>query len=258
MLARCELAIDRYRTGVRVRCPKCGEAVGGGDIDLPAGRALCRPCGELFGLPDVDGDDDDPPAPVRVRSEPTREPPLPTDLRWRELDDGGGRRFEIRPSRLTALPLLGFAVIWNAFMVNWYRLAFSGPSGEMGGIAMWFPLGHVAAGIVVTWMGLTRLLNHHFIRLDRDSLHVGTRPLPGRSHREPTSNIDRFEAGEAHRWASKDAGARYAEAPVVMITHDHRSVVLRLPLGSTDEAAFVASRLNAALALVQRRTAYRG
>ncbi|MGH7330741.1 MAG: hypothetical protein ACREJX_20520, partial [Polyangiaceae bacterium] len=67
-----------------------------------------------------------------------------------------------------------FALVWDAFVVSWYGLAFTkgGPP-----IMFVFPLVHVAVGVAVTYSALSRLLNSTTVTVDANELRCTTSPV---------------------------------------------------------------------------------
>jgi hypothetical protein len=232
---------------MQITCPRCARPIPGDDIDLALGRALCRPCGELFPLPAV-GDGPLAHATASPLSRPLDRPHRPADLRWSERIEGKRAQFSLTPPRLAALPLLGFALLWNAFLVFWYTNAFTRPGAPS--VLFWFPLLHVCAGAFVTWLALTRLLNSSRFTLDPDSFTLESGPVPQRGAREPASNVERFEVTSRISRGSTSWTLR-------MLTRDGRAVRLWLPISGEEHSRFVAERLNAALQAVREPAGYR-
>ena len=228
-----------YETRVKITCPGCGRFVPGDAIDLLGARAVCRPCGEVIALP-----------PAEYALDPViAELRRPADLAWSERIEDRKASLAVRPSRWRALPVLGFAAVWDAFIVVFYASLLGHPGTPLFALA--FPLIHAAAGVYITWRGLVLLLNRSRFALDAQEVTLRHAPVPVRGLRVPTPNVDGFDAiattGKRGvmtwglRVLLRDGSAR--KVPLTITTHEHVS--------------FVAARLNAALARVREPRGYR-
>jgi|SRR5579871_684436 len=180
----------------------------------------------------------------------------PDDLRLDESTAGGGHLLVLPPRRAQAVPLVGFALVWNAFLVVWYMIAV-GAGGGPGGIALWFPILHVGVGLFVAWQALIKLFNRTRIRLDRDRFTVEIGPVPqGGNLAEATVGLLRFEPGQGQPRASTNR--RQAPAwNVFALTEDGRRLELRLELPTDAHASYLAGRLNRVLDEVRAPSGYR-
>lgn len=247
---------------MRVVCPSCGNPVPGADIDVSSGRAVCRPCGEVILLEPSQALVPAAPSALALTDEAAARALVtpafkPADLKLTEEHDGRRWLFTLQPSRASAVPLLAFAGVWNAFLVFWYAMALGPAQGGPGNIMLWFPLLHVAAGAFITYQGLVRLLNSTRVRLDEHELTVRQGPIPGRSALESASNVLRFETGVRASQIGRRGDAQQSWV-VKMLTKDGRQVDLPLALANADHAAHVAHRLNAALDANRAPVGYRG
>lgn len=82
-----------------------------------------------------------------------------------------------RARRARALPTLGFALVWNGFLVVWYLLASRVRGGSFG-ILFWFPVLHVAAGLGMIASVVRDLFGTIAIEIGVDRLVLFARPLP--------------------------------------------------------------------------------
>ena len=223
---------------MQVICPRCGQVATGSAIDLANNRAICRPCGELFTLPTAS-------AGALAVAEAHR----PADLQWSEQMEGRVSRMQLSPPRGAAIPILGFAAVWDVFLLNWYHLAFSGKNTPW--LMFVFPMLHVGAGVFITWWGLVKALNSSRFTIDGESFELRNGPIPERGARESTRNIDRFDVQE-------NRGNRSSSWTLRMLTADGRAVSVSLPIDAQPHLMYVAARLNAALASVREPQTYRG
>jgi hypothetical protein len=229
---------------MKIHCAHCKQQIPGADIDIAAGRAVCRPCGEVVELAALG----DAVAPSDLHR--------PTNLKWSERRELAAWHFEVTPNRLLAIGLAAFATIWCGFIFVWYAGAFRHGAGP-GSIVLWFPLLHVAIGVTLVYRALCGLVNVVRLDLDEQRFRCAQRPIwVPRSVAEPTENIERFEACQRGRMLQTSPGK--VEETVRMLTRDGRAVMLNFALGTVEHARFVAARLNYALEKLREPKTYRG
>lgn len=227
---------------VVVVCPSCGNGVPApGDARV----TRCGRCRAVVPVPassagSVSSDRDDP----RV------------DERW----ESGAFRVRLSPQRWGAAPLVFFAVVWNLFLFGWYRVALLAP-GPFG-VALWFPVLHVAVGLWVVYEALSVLFNHTYVLLTRHGLDAGHAPLPrlGDVHR-PTNGLDGFDAAPRERAFGASFGLD-AFSPMRWTVAARRSdgghQPLPLSLPTERAARRLAARLDEALHTLRTPSGYRG
>lgn len=161
----------------------------------------------------------------------------PADLAWSEEASGGATVIVLRPSRLRAIPILAFAVFWDAFLVFWYGIAFSADDTPL--MMVLFPLFHVAAGAFITYQGLVGLFNVARIRVDSSTLTFERGPIPqGRRIELPSLSIEGFDVSEQR---GRKGGITYKlEARV----SSGVAVSLPLPVHDPMHARYAADRLS--------------
>jgi hypothetical protein len=170
----------------------------------------------------------------------------PKDLDWTERVTGRESTFVLTPSRLSAVPILVFASLWDSFFVMlWMGLA----RAHAPRVAFTFPIAHAVVGVVVTWIALGRCLNVWRIALGPAELVVGSSPIPKRGRHVPTTGIDHFDVHDPVGWPRKPRCVR------AVMNDGSPAVDLGLMLDGLDEVSFVAARLNRALATVRSVTA---
>lgn len=228
---------------MRVVCSKCQQPVAGADIDLAANRALCRPCGELFAIPGGSAI-----APAQVSALANVDAThVPVDLKWTERIAPKYALFTLAPSRMLAVPILVFALVWDSFIITFYTAMAHGKGPT---IAFLFPLIHVGVGIFVTWFGLTRMFNTSRLMLDSSQFDLKSGPIPARNAHIAIDLIDQFDAIETR-------GNRGTSWAVRVLTRDDRARKLALPVDQREHALFVAAKLNEALATLRTPVGYR-
>lgn len=236
---------------MRVVCTTCGETVPGADIDVRRGIGVCRRCSEVVPLPAGPGAAD--PSALLVAKEITGMPLhayRPHGLEWEERREPQRVRCELTPNRGTGLLVLLFALLWNSFLLFWYSYAVVNLSqNPLGVLALWFPLLHLGAGILLVHTALCMLLNKVEITLGPTRLAYTQQPLwhPGAFH-EPLRQlrsfieVEKISKGRRDRWFQ-----RTVTFGVMALTKDGRSLMMNLYLPEQRHARYVALRLNRAL-----------
>ncbi|HEY2515162.1 MAG TPA: hypothetical protein VGI39_30055 [Polyangiaceae bacterium] len=170
--------------------------------------------------------------------------PIPKDLEWTEDSQGDRTTFVLTPSKLGGLPVLIFASLWDAFFVMLCRAMVRTPQTPR--FAFLFPLFHAVVGAIVTWAALVRCMNHATLTFGRQLFTLEQAPIPSRGARVPMANVDRFEPMEGRSLMAVGSSWR-----ILMRVKSGTALSLPLPLESEEHAAFVAARLNQALADVR-------
>jgi hypothetical protein len=218
---------------MRLECPRCARPILGNDIDLAARAGVCRPCGEIVSF-------FTPEAGLAVHASIALDGLYrPVDLNWVEKrDPDGALGAAVASSRLPAVLVLGVAAVWDAIVVFWCVLLFSGRPPPLA--AVLFSLVQLSVAFIVTYLASCGIVNSTVLRLDREAFAFARSPLPqGRGLREPLTNVESFDAEPLV------GQPRYV---VHLLTRDRRRVPLRqLSFPHAAHAEFVAARLRAAL-----------
>jgi hypothetical protein len=165
----------------------------------------------------------------------------------------GGGSLEIRWRRFQAqtIFLLLFAAFWNGFLLVWYGGVLSDGLPENDGFMMLiFPLGHVAAGIFVTYVGLVGLLNTTTVHVDGVSLTVSHRPLPA----WPRANLRSHDIEQlyASRKVIRGKNGTKVTFEVMAVTRNHSAVKLLNNLSSLEQALWVEQEIETLLRIRDR------
>jgi hypothetical protein len=224
---------------MKIVCPRCGKDVPGADIDLGARLAVCRPCGEVVSLATA-ALAAAPPSPAVVYR--------PASLRWDDTASASSYVARVTPSRLPAIPLVFFSVVWDGFLVVWYAISITAMVKGGGGgavLALLFPILHLAAGVFVTHLALVALFNRTTVSLDAGAFRVTRGPIPQRGNVSVAlDQIEGFLAFDA-------STAKRTSWRIDVRTRDARSVEA-LAFDDAEQAAYVAQRLNDELVRVRR------
>jgi predicted Zn finger-like uncharacterized protein len=170
-----------------LRCPTCSASIVSEDVNIARLVAKCRSCNTVFAFQDQVGAAPPAPqvalAPVAMPSGIEVEVGAPAQVESYRTSGLSHGRLVLRRRWRTGQGffMLVFAIAWNAFLVNWYGIAFAG-----GGpwIMFVFPIAHVAVGLGVAYGALTNLLNTTVFEIDGQSLRLRHGPIPARGNRE--------------------------------------------------------------------------
>lgn len=157
-------------------CPSCSRPFRPADVNTALGIATCGACAQVFRLDGAEQSQLQTPTAPRVplpEKFVVEETPGELHVRWRWFT----------PVTLFLIP---FALGWNAFLVGWYALAFSGVGGDSGGepffgprlIMLVFPVAHVAVGVGLGYSVLTGLFNSTRLTVAHNLLQIRHGPLP--------------------------------------------------------------------------------
>jgi len=179
---------------LEIRCQRCGNVVPASAINIEKMVGKCDACAELFDF----SDQVEQQRTTRAKS-PVRPVPLPPGIKvereessvfgdYRHAPKAGGRLvIRRRWFRWSLIPLLGFCVFWDGFLVVWYSAVLVGGAPT---VAALFPLLHVAVGVGLTYTTVAGLFNSTTIEVTDDRLSVRHGPIPWIGNRAlPTDEI---------------------------------------------------------------------
>lgn len=190
---------------MKLHCNQCGRPIPAEDIHLENQIAKCRACGSVFSIAHALQES------VNCPREPNR-PGLETDCprpaKLRVEDDGVTLRFRRRWFSWKVLPLIPFAIFWDAFLVVLYGGALTGPNTPC--IVLVLPLGHLAVGLFLSYFVLCSLFNRTTVELTAERLLVRHCPLPWRGNRTvDTSEIDQLYCKGVARQGKSSVSVTY-------------------------------------------------
>jgi len=76
----------------------------------------------------------------------------------------------------TVIPLLIFCVVWDSFLIFWYKMAMGDQNAPL--MAILFPIGHVSVGIALTYYVIASFLNKTDVVIAPDQITVRSYPIP--------------------------------------------------------------------------------
>jgi hypothetical protein len=163
-----------------------------------------------------------------------------------EIEESGGIfRIRWKWPRVIALPLLVFAVGWNAFLVSWYSGVLG--DGASPSAMLLFPIPHVVVGLVLPYVALAFLVNCTFIEIEDGELRVRHRPLPFPGKRTiKVADVRQLFCVERK---TRKGGISYEVA--VRLSSD-RETKLLTGLPAERDARFVEQRIESRLGLANR------
>ncbi len=164
----------------------------------------------------------------------------PKDLEWSETRAGRESCATLRPSKLQGIPLLVGASLWDSFFVMLWMGLSRVHAPERAYV---FPLVHAAVGVFVTWLALARILNVMRITVGPKGLLIEQSPIPRAALRVEPGELEGFET-----YVTPGSGEKRG---VRVVRKGASPLKLPFPLDAEEDAAFVASRLNEALATVR-------
>jgi hypothetical protein len=163
-----------------------------------------------------------------------------------KLDQGGDSlRISWHWPKLAGVVLGVFAIAWDAFLVAWYHQALS--RGEPSLVALIFPIGHVAAGFVISYLAAASLVNTTSIEVTSGELRIAHHPLPFPGNRT-------LRVGDIRQlFCVERTGRRGSRTFAVMARlASDREVTLISSLTSDREARFIEQRLESRLGLINQ------
>ena len=133
-----------------------------------------------------------------------------------------------------------FVVFWDAFLINWYSMAFSSTLEGMFDLPLMFilfPLLHVVVGVGLTYYVLTGYLNKTFIDVDFNSVTVKHKPLPLWGNKTvPSNSIVQLYCKQDMFLGSRSSYRTFA---VHAITRERKNIKLIAGLDTSEQALFI-------------------
>ena len=147
--------------------------------------------------------------------------------------------------------LLLFCIVWDAFLVGWYSTAFT--SSKSPGLAFWFPLGHVAVGIALTYATIAGLLNTTTVRASRDLLTIHHGPIPWLGSRSIQSSLIRqvYVEQVTTYWSTRSRSTHVLNQVSAVMQDNSKQKLLRCE--DADVALFIEQQVERHLGIADRR-----
>ncbi len=131
-----------------------------------------------------------------------------------------------------------FVIVWDAFLINWYYMAFSSSFQDAFDLMfVLFPLLHVAVGLGLTYYVIAGYLNKTFIDVDFNSITVKHGPVPFWGNKKVSSKI--IKQLYCKRDDFPSSRNAYRAFAVHAITSDRRNIKLLSGLDNSEQALFI-------------------
>ncbi len=228
---------------MKLHCPDCAAQIPSRDINITQLVAKCEACNSVFIFED------------QLRGEQVEIAPQRDGIERPELALPSGMSLNTDDGRLVitrrwfscmSLPLVGFALCWDAFLVLWYTMALQAP-GPISAIAVLFPLIHVAVGLGVTYYSAAMLINRTKIEADDEKITIWHGPIPWRGNRALfTQAVAQLYVSREQK-TNRRTGETTESFGVHALLDDQTSVNLVNGLSSRFQALFIEQELERCL-----------
>lgn len=227
-------------------CEVCGSGLRAEDVRLDLAVAKCHACNAVYDLSGRKGRALPPPAEVK----PVIRPKAALPPRFQVEEEGSTTRITWRWfNPIIHLFMAFFCVIWDGFLIVWYGLAIgSGAAGdEVPIVAVLFPLGHVAAGIFITYITVAGFLNRTRVQVSRDQLVIRHGPLPWPGNKELAGRqLTQLFGEEVIRRGKNGVTVTY---DLVAVNRESRKVKLLTGLTERDQVLYLEQALERRLGI---------
>lgn len=131
-----------------------------------------------------------------------------------------------------------FVIVWDAFLINWYAMAFSSAfESAFDLMFILFPLLHVSVGIGLTYYVLAGYINKTFIDVDFNSITIRHEPLPFWGNKKVSSKTIKQLYCKRDEFLGSRNG--YRVFAVHAITSERRNIKLLSGLDNSEQALFI-------------------
>jgi hypothetical protein len=140
--------------------------------------------------------------------------------------------------------MTGFAILWDAFLVNWYLNVAPGADP----MATYFPLIHVAVGLAITYYVIAGWCNRTHVLVGSGRLAVRHSPMPWFGNTEiAASNVKQLYTQERVRHSRR--GPSHTSYEVRAVTQDGRNTKLVGGLETSEQALSIEQEVEKRLGL---------
>ena len=220
-------------------CEVCGSTLRAEDVRLDLAVAKCHTCNAVYDLSGRKGRAVSPPSELK----PVIRPKAALPQRFQVDEDGPVTRITWRWFNPVHIFMAFFCVIWDGFLIFWYGMALSkGASGEeVPLVAILFPLGHLAAGVFITYFTLAGFLNRTRVEVSRDQLTIHHGPLPWPGNKDlPGRQLTQLFGEEITRRSKNGVTVTY---DLVAVNRENRKVKLLTGLTERDQVLYLEQTL---------------
>jgi hypothetical protein len=131
-----------------------------------------------------------------------------------------------------------FVIFWDAFLINWYAMAFSSSfQGAFDVMFIIFPLFHVALGMGLSYYVVAGYVNKTMIYVDFDSISIRHGPIPFWGNKDVSSKtITQLYCKRDEHFGGYRSYGTFA---VHAITSERRNIKLLTGLDTSEQALFI-------------------
>lgn len=219
---------------MNLSCPFCRQEVPLAQIFDARKLATCLDCRRVFEI-------------VQINT-PSSDVPIPADM---QLDRNGKQLvLSWRWFNFTHVFMLFFCIVWDSFLFFWYSQALSTNfNGGFNLIMVIFPLGHVAAGVAITWSTLAGFLNSTYLSASPEQLQVRHSPIwmPGQQSLS-SKQISQLFCRERESRTRNGVSVSYE---VYALLKNNQEVKL-VSMSKPEQAAFIEQAIEKHLGIVNR------
>ena len=219
-----------------LQCPSCASPLPADALESTEEFITCSYCGSLTTLPG------------RRRTTPFQERPpqaLPAGMEIHPSPHG--LVLTRRWFSWVVVILIPFCLVWNGFLLTWYRIATSTNAPTA---ALWFPILHVGVGVFMLYYTLALLVNRTRVSVERGELVITHGPLPWFGYRRvPGVLIDQLYC-KAHVIHGKN-GPR-TDYQLWMVNTQGKHEKLHAHSLSAEQAIYLEQQIEKALGIPDR------
>ncbi len=225
---------------VRIDCDSCGASIPAGDLELTTMLAKCRGCDSVFEFASRMGRAA--PDATQGPAGPRAEVPLPEGISLRTTEKG--LAIERRWWSPAVIPMLGFTLFWDGFMVVWYAIAITQRQWMMA----IFGTFHGLIGLGLLYGCLLGLVQRTRVKVEGGELVVEHYPLPYQASTSwPAGRLEQLYVKRAE--VSNDSAATYE---LHAILSDRSHVKILDGLQESAQALFLEQRIESLLGITDR------
>ncbi len=215
----------------KLSCPSCAADIPAASMNIAETIAVCPSCDTVFDF----GFIGEQKAKKKAKRKQQQLLHPPKGLRITEKGDG----FELSWRWFAPFVIFFtfFVVVWDAFLIFWYRMALGGTgfggADSFDAMMLLFPLVHVAVGIGMTYHVLATYLNRTTVQVssDRVRVHVAPVPYPWKNRTLSAADIEQAYVKKSVKHGRKSTTVNY-EVRVRMFARREETLV------STDNPEF--------------------
>ena len=176
----------------------------------------------------------------------------PQPERVRVSREGGALALSYRWFSPLLVFSLCFVVVWDGFLVFWYRTALS-QSATATNPMIWFPLLHVAVGLGLTYSTLAGFCNRTLVTVGGGQIVVRHGPLPWIGNKDVAAADIRQLYREETRSYSR--GGSRSKFHLSAVTSDNRLVRIIGNVPAADIALYLEQEIEKELGIEDRKVA---